>query len=260
MTVERPRFSQLRSRLKARDSLIGTFVKMPPSQAIEIFGAVGFDYVVIDAEHAPLDRAAIDLMVLGARSAEVAPVVRVGHAGEILTALDCGAMGVMVPHVRSAAEAREVARACRYANGTRGFAGLTRASGWGARNGVQHMAAQDDQIACIAMIEDVEAVDLADEIAATPGIDAIFVGRGDLTASFGDDPEASAKVARLTERIAAACGRTGTPLMMLATSTADAATVRGLGATAILVSSDHGFLKSAAAAAMKDFAAPGKAG
>lgn len=253
MRPERRDYARLRERLNAKEPMLGTFVKMPTSQAIEILGAEGFDFVVIDGEHAPLDRNSIDLMVLASRAAGLAPIVRVGHPDHILTALDCGALGVMVPHVSSVETAKEIAAACRYAGGTRGFAGLTRASGWGARKPLEHLAAQDDEVVCIAMIEDQGAVERADDIAAVEGIDAIFVGRGDLTATFGNDPDASAKVAALSKRVAKAAEGAGKPLLMLATSTADAADMRALGVGAMLVSSDHGMLKSAAAAAVRDY-------
>jgi 2-keto-3-deoxy-L-rhamnonate aldolase RhmA len=115
------------------------------------------------------------------------------------------------------------------------------------------MRAQDAEIACVAMIEDVVAVERIAEIAAVDGLDAFFVGRGDLTASFGDDPQAAAKVAALTKTVAAAAHEAGLALMMLATSKADAEAVRGMGATAILVASDHNFLRSAASAAVRDY-------
>ena len=255
MGAERPSYARLRERLVTKEPMLGTFVKMPTSQAIEILGAEGFDFVVIDGEHAPLDRNSIDLMVLAARAAGLSPVVRVGHPDHILTALDCGALGVMVPHVSSVETAREVAAACRYAGGSRGFAGLTRAAGWGARKPLEHLNAQDAEVVCIAMIEDQEAVERAAEIAAVDGIHALFVGRGDLTATFGSDPDAAAKVATLSQRVAKAAHAAGKPLLMLATSTADAADMRALGVTAMIVSSDHGMLKSAASAAVRDYAA-----
>lgn len=257
-TGMRPPFTQFRNRLRARDPLLGTFVKLPTTQAIEIFGSIGFDFVVIDQEHAPLGRAEVDLMVLGARASNVAPLVRVGDASDaaVLSALDCGASGIMFPHVSSVEKARAVAASCHYAGGTRGFASMSRASNWGSRRGADHMRAQDAEVACVAMIEDVEAVDRAYEIASVEGIDALFVGRGDLAASFGDDPQAGVKVAALTESVAGAARRAGVPLMMLATSKADADNARQLGATAMLVASDHNFLKSAASAAFREYSLP----
>jgi 2-keto-3-deoxy-L-rhamnonate aldolase RhmA len=256
MSGERASYTTFRQRLLARDQLWGTFLKLPTTQVIEILGEVGYDFVVIDQEHAPLDRGITDLMILAARASNVAPVVRIGDFNDanVLSSLDCGAMGIMVPHVTTVEKARDVVRACRYAGGSRGFAGLTRASNWGRVSGIKHMAQQDSGIACIAMIEDLEAVDRAGDIAGVEGIDALFIGRGDLTAAFGDDPQASAKVAEITAKVAAAAREAGVPLMMLPTSKPDLATSREHGASAMLISSDHGFIRSAASAALKDYA------
>lgn len=254
MTARTLGSTRFRERISAHEPMLGTFVKFPSSQAIEILGAEGFDFVVIDAEHAPLDRTQIDLMILAARAIGVAPIVRVGHPDQILGALDCGADGVMVPHVRSTADAEAIAAACRYAGGSRGFASLTRAGSWGDRKSTDHMDYQDANVVCIAMIEDPEAVEVLDDILAVEGIHAVFVGRGDLTASFGRDPEAGPKVSAMSERVARAATGAGKPLLMLATSTSDAADVRALGVAALLVSSDHGMLKSAAATLRKEYA------
>ncbi|MBU1317197.1 MAG: aldolase [Alphaproteobacteria bacterium] len=255
MTQQRPHFSSFRDRLRTQEPMLGTFLKLATTQVIEILGAIGYDFVVIDQEHAPLDRSTTDMMIFAARASNVAPIVRVGDSSDanILSALDCGASGIMVPHVATIERAEAIARACRYRGGNRGFAGLTRASGWGLVGSVQHMAMQDNGVTCIAMIEEAEAVDRADDIARIDGIDALFVGRGDMTASFGDDPGAGAKVAELTAKVAAAARDTGVPLMLLASGKADLAFARDLGARAILVSSDHGFIRSAATAALADY-------
>lgn len=255
MTGQRPSFTIFRERLLARQRMLGTFLKLPTTQVIEILGPLGYDFVVIDQEHAALDRGMTDIMILAARAANIAPVVRVQEYGPaaILSALDSGAMGVMVPHVTSVEKAQAIARSCRYAGGSRGFAGLTRASNWGSVSGAEHMALQDRQVACIAMIEDQEAVDNAGAIARVEGIDALFIGRGDLTASFGADPEAGKKVADISARVAAAAREADVPLMMLPGSRGDYEFVTGLGASAMLISSDHGFIRQAAGKALNDY-------
>jgi len=251
----RPPFATFRERLLARKRLLGTFLKLPTTQVIEILGPIGYDFVIIDQEHAALDRGITDLMILAARGANIAPVVRIPEFTEtaVLSALDCGAMGIMVPHVASVEKARAVARSARYKGGSRGFAGLTRASNWGSVGAVGHMAAQDAQVAVIAMIEDQDAVAVAGDIARVDGIDALFIGRGDLTASFGDDPDAASKVAEISRNVAAAAQAAGVPLMMLPTGRADFEFATGLGATALAFSSDHGFIRSAAAAVVSDY-------
>ncbi|WP_245422923.1 MULTISPECIES: HpcH/HpaI aldolase family protein [Neorhizobium] len=255
MTDQRPSFTMFRERLLARERMLGTFLKLPTTQVVEMLGPLGYDFVVIDQEHAPLDRGITDLMILAARASNIAPLVRIAEfsAATILSALDCGAMGIMVPHVNSVEKAEAVAQSCRYAGGTRGFAGLTRASTWGSVAGAQHMKAQDRQVACIVMIEDQDAIEHAEAIARVDGVDALFIGRGDLTASFGNDPDAGSKVAEISRKVAAAAREAGVPLLMLPTTRDDFEFAKGLGASALLLSSDHGFIRSAAAKTIKDF-------
>jgi len=254
----RPAYTDFRRRLRAREHVLGTFLKIPTTHATEILGVVGFDFVIVDQEHAPFDRAAVDVMVLAARASNIASIVRVGDPGEanILSVLDCGATGVMVPHVDSAAKAREVAAACRYRGGKRGFANTTRAGRFGEVSFADHMSAQDAQVTCIAMIEDLAALDQIDAIAAVPGIDAFFIGRGDLTAAIGAPSMTSAQTQRIVEPIMLAARKADMPVIMLCPDRADARAMAGLGASAFVVSSDHGFLKQAARQALSDFAPP----
>lgn len=247
-------FAQFRERLKARAPMIGTFVKMPTTQVVEMLGLIGFDFVVIDLEHAPLDRAMTDLMILAARAHDMASIIRLGDATEanILSVLDCGATGIMVPHVDSVDRARDVARACRYVGGKRGYAGVTRSSGWGAAPMFQHIRSQDSQATCIAMIEDLHAIDRVKEIAEVDGIDALFIGAGDLTAALGES--AGGRIASIIETVAASSREADIPLITLAATSADAIRMRQLGSSAFLVSSDHGFIRSSANAVLRDFA------
>jgi len=256
VTVTTPDYRQFRQRLAGGERLLGTFIKMPTTQPIEILGSVGYDFVVLDQEHSPLGPAEIDLLILASRASNIAPLVRVGELGfgAVWSALDCGASGIMFPRVSSVARAEEVAEVCRYASGRRGFAGMTRSAGWGAVRGTQHMEQQDAHIACVAMIEDREGVDRIEDIVGVKGLDAIFIGRGDLGASLWGEADIPAQVAALSERVATATRAAGLPLMMLVTDKADAVAARAMGMSAMMVASDHNFLRSAAAAAVKDYA------
>ena len=258
MTTSRSPYTDFRRRLRAREHLLGTFIKTPTTHATEILGMLGFDFVVIDQEHAPFDATTIDVMVLAARASNIAGIVRVGDPGEanILSVLDCGASGILVPHVDSAAKARHVAAACRYRGGRRGFANTTRAGRFGEATFADHMADSDAQVTCIAMIEDVAAIDHVDAIAAVEGIDAFFIGRGDLTAAIGAPSMTSPETRRLVEPIMAAARKAGMPVVMLSPDRHDAVAMARLGASAFLFSSDHGMLKQAAKQALNDFAPP----
>jgi 2-keto-3-deoxy-L-rhamnonate aldolase RhmA len=213
---------------------------------------------VIDQEHASFDANTIDVMVLAARASNIAGIVRVGDPGEanILSVLDCGATGILVPHVDSAAKARHVAEACRYRGGRRGFANTTRAGRFGEATFAEHMANQDAQVTCIAMIEDVAAIEHIDAIAAVEGIDAFFIGRGDLTAAIRASSMTSPETHRLVEPIMLAARNAGMPVVVLSADRNDATAMARLGATAFMYSSDQGMLKQAARQAMQEFAPP----
>lgn len=242
-----------RERLASRENMFGSFLKLPTTQVVEILGAVGFDFVIIDEEHAPLDRSMTDLIIMAARASQVAPLVRIGDFNEanVLSVLDCGASGVMIPHVDSVEKAKRVAASCRYVGGNRGFVGMSRASGWGKHGKLDHISRQDSHVACIAMIEDLHAIELTAEIAAVEGIDAIFVGQGDLGAALGDVPDVSGKVAAIVDQVAAATKSAGIPLMMIPSGPSGVDKARDLGANALILASDHSFLRRASAAALQ---------
>lgn len=258
MTPPRPAYTDFRRRLRAREHVLGTFIKTPTTHATEILGMLGFDFVVIDQEHAPFSSSVIDTMVLAARASNIAGIVRIGDPSDanILSVLDCGASGILVPHVDSARKARDIVAACRYRGGHRGFANTTRAGRYGEATFPEHMAAQDAQVTCIAMIEDLAALDDIDAIAAVEGIDAFFIGRGDLTAALGAPSMTSPETHRVVAPIMAAARKAGMPIIMLSPDRADAMAMATLGATAFMVSSDQGMLKQAARQALSDFAPP----
>lgn len=248
---------QFRRRLLARDALLGTFIKTPAIHAVEIAGAAGLDFVVIDQEHAPFDHVTVDALILAGRAAGIPVVVRVpgGEARDILPPLDCGAQGVLVPHVDSAARARAVVAEARYRGGRRGFSNSSRAGQYGKLGFQQHVAAGDASSAVMAMIEDVAALSGLDAIMAVPGIDAVFIGRGDLSCAMGADSTAAAPVVAATEQIAAAARAAGKALCAHVdrTDSPDVAWLRGLGVSVFVVASDQGLMRRAAMQAVDDF-------
>ena len=254
----RPGFREFSKRLAAREHLLGTFVKIPTTHATEILGGIGFDFVVFDQEHAPLGPQALDMMILAARSSNIAGIVRVSSSSPagILTVLDCGAAGVLVPHINTKAKAEAIVAACRYRAGNRGFANTTRAGGFSSQSYDEHMDAQDREIVCIAMIEDVDALHEIDEIVRVPGLDAIFIGRGDLTAALRAPSMTSDETHRIVAPIMAAAKAANLPIIMLCPNRKDAEKMTALGASAYMVASDHGFLAGAARTALETFKSP----
>lgn len=248
-----------RTRLLRGDRLVGSFIKTPTLHATEILGGIGFDFVVIDEEHSPFDRQATDTVLFAARAMGCAGLVRVPSPAphHLLSVLDCGATGVLVPHVATAALAAQVAAACRYRGGKRGYSGSIRAAGYGGGKMWDYIASADSRTTVVAQIEDPEALDEIDAIAATEGIDALFIGRGDLTAALGAPTNDSPPIRDAVERIAAAAKRAGKPIAVFVGGMKEAEWLRDIGATAFVYSSDQGFMKQAAAKALADMRALG---
>lgn len=244
--------SSFRQRLIAGESLVGTFLKTPTSHATEIVGDLGFDFVVVDQEHAPFDRTTTDIALLAARALDTPALVRVSGPEAILSVLDCGASGVLVPHVASAAYAREVASLCRYRGGKRGFATSTRAGRYTGVPMWRHIAERDASTVFVAQIEDIEALEEVEAIAAIEGVDSLFIGRGDLTAAFSDEAKDPPAVRKAVERICEAARRARKPISVYVGNAAEAAWLRKLGATAFILSSDQGFLRQAAAQGLNE--------
>ena len=238
----------LRDRLHAGDVLAGTWVKTPHPHVVEILALSPLDLIVLDAEHAPFDRASLDLCIMAARAGGKAALVRPASSAHehLLNALDCGADGVIVPHVRSAEEARAIVRACHYVPGGRGFAGSTRAAVYTTLGMAKHRAAAK-AITVVAQIEDIEAVEAIDEIAAVEGLDALFIGRADLTISMGAETSDDDAVVAAVDRICAAGAAAGIPVGMFLARVGDVPLWRAKGATLFVLSSDQDFLLKGAA-------------
>lgn len=256
--ADRPDYRDFAARLRRGEHLVGTFVKTPTAHATEQLGLLGFDFVVFDMEHAAIDLGAVDTMILAARAANVAGVVRVaeGSAAAIQSVLDAGAAGVLVPHVADRQTAEAIVAHCRHRTGSRGFANTTRAGDYGTVGFTEHMDAQAREVACIAMIEDLEAVEAVGEILSVEGLDAIFVGRGDLTAALGENAMTSAKTLSVVRQIMAVAKDRGMPSILLCGDRADAEAMSALGATAYMMGSDHGFMMKAAREALSALAPP----
>lgn len=178
----------LREQLRSRSRLIGCFQSISAPESAEAAAVVGFDFVVVDLEHALIGDDTLGAILRGADAAGIATIVRPPEvdAPRIGKLLDAGAAGIMVPHVRSADEARQIVDATRYPpDGTRGAAG-GRATGYWRRTQASELVGPDaPHPAVIAMVEDRAGLEAADEIASVDGIDALFVGTMDLSMDLG---------------------------------------------------------------------------
>jgi 2-keto-3-deoxy-L-rhamnonate aldolase RhmA len=171
---------------------VGTWLKIASPEPVEIMAYAGFDFVVVDLEHAPLDLQTAYRLVNSAAAHGMTPLVRVPDRtpSTIQKILDAGAMGILVPHVDTVEQAVEVGRACRFPpHGTRGAGGTSRAGAWGLLGNKEYLATAND-VLCVPQLESVEAIKAAPEILALDTVDAVFVGAADLSMSMGTTPAA----------------------------------------------------------------------
>ena len=213
----------LREAIRSGDPVAGTWLSIGHPAVAEISAGLGFDFVVVDTEHAPItvETAENLLRAVDAADGETEAVVRVAWNDpvRIKRALDIGPAGIMVPMVETRADAEAAVDAVRYPpGGSRGLAGA-RASNYGRDFG-DYVSRANDRILTIAQVESERAVENVADIAAVDGIDALLVGPADLSASlgaFGDDR--GEVVTNAIERVLDAARAEGVPVGTLATAT-----------------------------------------
>lgn len=198
----------LRERIDADETLLGTFSTLVEAPYIELLGHAGFDFVITDCEESPGDSFGMQLedLLRAAEAAGIATLVRPveNRAGAINRALNAGAEGVYVPHVRTVADCEAVVAAALYPPlGRRGAAPVVRAAGFGTEGWDGYHARVNAQNLAMIMIEDLEGVENIEEIVKVPGLAGVLVGTWDLAVEAGvadygpPPPQVMAHVARV---------------------------------------------------------------
>jgi 2-keto-3-deoxy-L-rhamnonate aldolase RhmA len=205
--------SDMREHLRSREQLIAAWLDLGSPASAELAAAAGFDAVIVDLEHGAGDEAAARGQIVAAGGPVLVRTPDGGaQAGRML---DFGGAGVIFPRVASAAEARELARAVRYA-GARGVSPFARSNRWGAGGGAWREQA-DAGVACVIQIERATALEQVDAIAALEDVDALFMGPSDLSNDLGLPPDLSdPRLRAAAERIAGAAGLSEAALGRLA--------------------------------------------
>ncbi len=179
----------MKAKIQAGQPAIGVSVMFPSPQIVEMIGALGFDWVLIDCEHGTIDVESVELLVMAAEVSGITPIVRPPSrdATDILRVLDRGAMGVQVPHVNTAEDARAVVEAVKYHPlGKRGLAASTRAGRYGiGLTAAEYVAQVNRETLVCVQLEEGEALRNINEILKVEGIDVFFVGPSDLAQSMG---------------------------------------------------------------------------
>lgn len=173
----------LREKWQNDECTIGAWLSIPSAVTAEIIGRAGFDYACVDLQHGMVDYADALVMFQSIELGASVPFARVtwNEPGIIGRVLDLGAGGVIIPMVNTPADAEAAVASCRYAPAGRRSVGPTR-----IRIGrPDYFDGADEYVLCVPMIETAEAVANVDDILATPGIDAVYVGPSDLAVSLG---------------------------------------------------------------------------
>lgn len=243
--------------LADRGPLIGTFVKLPVPESVELMALAGLDFVILDLEHSAMTLETASTLIAVAQGRGLCSFVRVPEQAQswIQRSLDAGASGVLVPHVDTAGQAQAVGRAARFEPvGTRGMGPTTRAGRWGMAPGKEYMASAD-RVSVVAQIESDAGVEAVPEILAQGHVDALFVGPADLSVSLGrpaDHPDVTSRVQRVSD----ACRDAGRPCgTATGADPAGAAALIANGHSFVTLSNDATILGSGAAHLVRDLRA-----
>ena len=242
--------ARLRRLLSEGQPACGLFLSIAASSIIEIAAVAGFDFVLIDLEHTLIDGHEIEALLATADRAGVSALLRVPDARSerILQVLDAGAAGIVVPRVTSGAEAREAVLRSRYAPvGQRGL-NAGRLGRFGDCDLVDLLARLNEETLVVAMIEDRQGLQAADEIAALSGIDALLLGAADYSAAIGLPWQTTCEEVIEAERVIAdAARRNGRHVFAIPRREEDVTRHLACGALGIIAANDRGLLREALA-------------
>ncbi|GAB4473960.1 MAG: aldolase/citrate lyase family protein [Burkholderiaceae bacterium] len=242
----------LKRRLRAGETLYGCWLALGAPLAAEALSHAGFDFLVVDTEHAPIDGMNLVALLQAIGNGTAAPVVRVAEnaAVRVKRAMDAGCATLVFPAVNSADEAARAVAAMRYPPaGVRGVAGSVRAARYGFDR--DYLARANDDACAIVQIESAAALGAVDAIAAVDGVDVLFVGPADLAASLGHlGATAHADVQAAIDRIAVAARAHGRAAGIFATSVAQARDYAARGFALIALAADTTWLLQGASAAL----------
>ena len=197
------RTNTTKAKLAEGKVVYGAIVSRFAPDIVEIFGAINYDFVMIDCEHGPMNLDQVEHMVRAAEVFGITPIARIPNHDDstILQFLDRGVQGLIIPHVNTKEEAESVTQAARYyPDGRRGVAGSGRAHDYGTA-GTREESSNwiNSQVMVVPMIEETQAVDNLDDILKVPGVDVLHVAAGDLGQSMGNP--GSAKVRELMGQV-----------------------------------------------------------
>lgn len=234
---------------------IGFWLSLGSPAVAELLAGAGYDWVVVDTEHAPNDVADVIAQLRALEGGIASPVVRPAWNDPVLIKrlLDAGAQTLLVPFVRNAGEAAKAVAAMRYPpDGIRGVATITRAGRYGRI--ANYLAKAHEELCLIVQLETRGSLAEIEAIAAVPGVDALFIGPSDLSADMGHlaNPEHHDVQAAIADACAR-CARLGTPLGIFAPVEADSRRYLEMGVSFAVVGADAATLRRGADELLRSF-------
>ena len=241
----------LKEQLFSSDRMIGTFIKTPNYQIVEIVTSCNLSFVALDAEHAPFSKSDLDTCILAARANDTPVIVRVPTSNEedVLSVLDMGANGVLFPHINCKKDAITAINVSKYKSedfelGRRGFSNSSRSGNYGSFTIDKMIEASNKNVSVLCQIEEIQAVDNIDEITEVRGIDCLFIGRADLAVSMGCNSINDSRVENAIDIVVKSAKRNGIPLGMYLPDNNDLEKWISKGFSLFIVGSDQSYLKS----------------
>jgi 2-dehydro-3-deoxyglucarate aldolase len=252
--------NRLRQQLKAGERLIGCWLSLGSPITTEVVGVAGFDWLLLDLEHAPNDVLSLIPQLMALKGSASAPVVRPPWNDTVLIKrlLDAGCNNFLIPFVETAEQARSAVAATRYPpQGVRGVSVSQRGNRYGSVP--DYLQQVNEQIVVVVQIESRAGVAAAAEIAAVEGIDGLFIGPADLAAAYGHlgnsaHPDVQQAMVQVHKAARAAGKSTG----ILATVEADARRYLDMGMSFVAVGSDLGLLRMHSQALCDKYRDPGR--
>ncbi len=251
----------LRKRVLAGECVYGTMIRQARDPgAPVIFASVGYDFVLIDMEHGNYSMETVADLIRGAKSAGIAPIIRVPHLEPhfISRILDAGAEGVMVPMTSTKEQAEAIVRYSKYTPiGQRGFGTQTGQTDYKPLKAIDFMKEANEHTLIIAQIETREAIENVDAILSTEGIDVGLIGPNDLSISLGiPDQLASEAVTQAIEKVVETARKRGKASGIHIGNTELIRKWRTKGMTVLACSTDIGFMFNASKSTLEEMKKP----
>ncbi|GAA3198654.1 HpcH/HpaI aldolase family protein [Microbacterium terregens] len=245
-------------RLRDTDHCLwGTWVKIPAMETVEMIAMAGYDFVIIDQEHAPLSFESVYRTTSLAQALGLQVLVRVPDrsGSHLQRLLDIGVDGIHIPRISDVAEARRVARQMMFSPaGERGLGTTARAGGWGALTRTQYLETGDSDVMRAVQLEDVAVLEQVEAIVNVPELNGVFLGAGDLALSSGL-PSSDPKIEALVDRMLAAAATRGLPCGAAVSTAAQAKAAADRGFRYVMISNDASIFREAVTGIRRELAA-----